>query len=307
MDEALRKEILRGELKKKNKGKSIVPAKYKMKYPDSAEREYMRMVNAYMAIEKEALLEYIPELKQILNDGTKYNADAKKDNDKKRRTARVLSIKDTVDRLDELFEKIERQMESSFGIYNLKHSLEKIASLDHKLTVSEWKKMLNKTLGINILDDYYSGEFYQEMLGKWVSANVDLIKSVPSESLTSLKEKIYSDFVNGRSTTDIVKELQNQYGMDKRHAKLIARDQTAKLNAQITKSQQKDAGVTKYKWSTSRDERVRESHAALEGKIFSWDNPPETDGGRHCHPGEDYQCRCCALPVFDIDNVDLPM
>jgi SPP1 gp7 family putative phage head morphogenesis protein len=145
------------------------------------------------------------------------------------------------------------------------------------------------------------------MLEQWVSANVDLIKTVPKDSLGSLKEKVYSDYMNGRSTTNIVKELQRQYGMDKRHAQLIARDQTAKLNSNITQSQQRDAGVNKYKWSTVGDGRVRDSHDALDGEIFSWDDPPETDDGRRCHPGEDYQCRCCAIPVFDIDELDLPV
>ena len=44
MDEMLRKELLRSELKEKNKGKRIIPCKYRPKYPDSAEREYMRLV-----------------------------------------------------------------------------------------------------------------------------------------------------------------------------------------------------------------------------------------------------------------------
>lgn len=44
-----------------------------------------------------------------------------------------------------------------------------------------------------------------------------------------------------------------------------------------------------YIWRTQRDNRVRSRHAEHEGKIYSWDNPPE--GG---HPGEDYNCRCWA-------------
>ena len=33
----------------------------------------------------------------------------------------------------------------------------------------------------------------------------------------------------------------------------------------------------------------------------------DVGNGRKCHPGQDYQCRCCAIPVFDIDNLDLPV
>lgn len=307
MDETLRKEIVREELRRKHRGKKIVPAKYRMKYPDSAEREYIRMTNEYMAIEREILIKHIPELKRILNDGTKYNTDSRKDNEKKRKLARFSTIDNTIVQLGILFNNIQKEMDSAFGLYNLKHELSRIAGLDHKLTIAEWKKAVSKTLGINILDDYYSGEYYKNMLGQWISANVDLIKTIPGESLGKIKEMVYSDYMNGRTTTNIVKDLQRQYGIDKRHARLIARDQTAKLNADITQSQQRDAGVSEYEWSGTLDGRERESHRALEGKIFSWDNPPETDGGRRCHPGQDYQCRCCAIPVFNIDTLDLPI
>lgn len=307
MDGRLRTEVIREELKRQHKGKKIVPAAYRMKYPDSAEREYMRLVNEYMAIERDVLLKYIPDLKRILNEGTQYNTDSAKDNERKRKVARFSAIDHTIVRLTILFKSIRKELDAAFGLYDLKRALNKIAALDHKLTIAEWKKTVRKTFGINLLDDYYSGEYYREMLEKWVSANVDLIKSVPRESLESLKEKVYSDYMNGRSTTNIVKELQRQYGMDKRRARLIARDQTAKLNSNINQSQQRDAGVSKYEWSDSRDERVRTSHKRLNGHVFSWDNPPETDRGRRCHPGEDYQCRCCAIPVFDIDELDLPV
>lgn len=307
LDDAFRKEIFREDLKRKHKGKKIIPARYRMKFPQSAEREYVRLANEYMAIEKDVLLKYIPELKRILDEGTQYNTDSRKDNEGKRRTARISGIDNTIVRLRILFDSIQKELESAFGLYDLKRRINSIANLDHKLTIAEWKKVVSRTLGIDILSDYYSGDYYKEMLEKWVSANVDLIKTVPRDSLGSLKEKVYSDYMNGRSTTNIVKELQRQYGMDKRRARLIARDQTAKLNANITQSQQRDAGVSKYKWSTVGDARVRDSHDDLDGELFSWDNPPETDGGRRCHPGEDYQCRCCAIPVFDIDELDLPV
>lgn len=307
MDDEFRKEIVREELRKKNKGKKSVPSRYRMRYPDSAEREYMRLANSYMAIEREALRKYIPELKRILNGGTRHNTDAKKDNETKRRTARFSTIDDIVARLGIFFESIQKELGAAFGLYNLKRALERIAGLNHRLTVAEWKKVVRKTLGINILEDYYSGGFYQVMLGRWVSDNVELIRTIPRQSLGKMKEIVYQDYMNGRPTTDIIKAIQHQYGMDKRHARLIARDQTAKLNAKINKSQQMDAGVKRYEWSDSADGRVRRSHRRLNGHIFRWDDPPKTDGGRRCHPGEDYQCRCCAIPVFDIDTLELPI
>lgn len=140
MDEMLRKELLRSELKEKNKGKRIIPCKYRPKYPDSAEREYMRLVNAYMAIEKEVLMKYMPDIKQILNEGTQLRADSKKDNEQKRRTARFSALDNTIVRFTILFKTIQRELDAAFGLYDLKRQINIIANLDHKLTVKEWKK-----------------------------------------------------------------------------------------------------------------------------------------------------------------------
>ncbi len=51
--------------------------------------------------------------------------------------------------------------------------------------------------------------------------------------------------------------------------------------------------TTHYIWRTQGDGQVRPSHAANDGKIFAWDDPPSTG-----HPGEDYGCRCTAEPYF---------
>ena len=53
-------------------------------------------------------------------------------------------------------------------------------------------------------------------------------------------------------------------------------------------------GIEEYRWRTSKDERVRATHAANEGKVFRWDTPPAETG----HPGNDVQCRCDARPII---------
>ena len=44
---------------------------------------------------------------------------------------------------------------------------------------------------------------------------------------------------------------------------------------------------THYVWRTRNDSEVRSSHAANNGRIFSWNNPPPTG-----HPGKEFNCRC---------------
>lgn len=56
--------------------------------------------------------------------------------------------------------------------------------------------------------------------------------------------------------------------------------------------------TTHYIWRTQGDENVRPSHAANNGPVFAWDDPPPTG-----HPGEDYGCRCTAEP-YDPETAE---
>ncbi len=48
----------------------------------------------------------------------------------------------------------------------------------------------------------------------------------------------------------------------------------------------------RYIWRTAGDGKVRPSHAANNGQVFSWDDPPETG-----NPGDEPGCRCVAIPL----------
>lgn len=96
-------------------------------------------------------------------------------------------------------------------------------------------------------------------------------------------------------------------------ANLLARDQIGTLSADLTRTRQESAGVKEYIWRSSGDERVRACHRELDGKTFRYDDPPamwymtkrgKIYTGRHCNPGEDYQCRCVAKPVFDFNRLN---
>ena len=207
MNDEIRKELFRKTLKEKNKGKRYVVCKYQQKFPDSAEREYIRIVNSYMAAEKEILIKYIPLLKQILNEASQFHTDSKKDNENRRKQSRLSVIDNIIVKLTVLFRSIEKEVEAASGLYDLKRKINNIANLGHKLTTLEWKKAVRKALGINLLDDYYSGDIYKDLLEKWVSDNVDLIKTAQSNSLDKMKEIVYQNYMKGTTTA------RCQYGL----------------------------------------------------------------------------------------------
>lgn len=276
----------------------VLYSRYVPQIPASAEREYVRTTNAYMKILKEELEKELPKLKEAY----KANRDEEVAQNRRNDSATDLMLAVT-----QIFNTVKNNVIARTTGFGLRRKLENLAHLNRKLTVKEWKRAIKATLGIDIREDYYLGNFYVEQLEKWISENVDLIKTIPEDTLEKMKDIVYDGFTNGKTTTRMVKEMQRAYGISRRRAELIARDQTAKLNGQIQRAQQQDAGITEYIWCTTGDERVRRSHRELNGKKFSWDDPPENSDGRKCHPGEDYQCRCIGRPVFNRNRISLPM
>lgn len=133
------------------------------------------------------------------------------------------------------------------------------------------------------------------------AANVRLVRKASGTFLDQVEDVLAGGF--GDRVEDLADELEERVGVSASRASLIARDQTLKLNAAIAQTRMASAGVVSYTWSTSKDERVRPAHAELEGQRFRFDDPPETnDAGDTNNPGEDFQCRCVAIPVLDEDE-----
>lgn len=289
--------VIMQKVGKKFYGHDTLKSKYLPKIPASAEREYVRIVETYMKILKSELERQLPNLKEVY----KANRDAKVKGNQRNDSATDLILS-----ILQIFSDIKNNIIAKTTGFGLRHKLEVLAHLNRKLTIKEWKKSIKATLGIDIMEDYYLGDFYIEQLQKWTDENVELISSIPEDTLEKMKDIVYDGFASGKTTTRMVKEIQRAYDISRHRAELIARDQTAKLNGQIQRAQQQDAGITEYIWSTTGDERVRRSHKELNGKKFSWNDAPTNSDGRKCHPGEDYQCRCIGRPIFNR-NINLPV
>lgn len=134
-----------------------------------------------------------------------------------------------------------------------------------------------------------------ERVNELTVSNIQLIKSIRTQYLDKVQNAVMQAMVHGTLNKDLGEQLK-KLGKDvESRAMLIARDQSSKLNAALTRARHEEVGVKKYMWSTSGDERVRESHAEKDGQIFEYTNPPADTG----HPGHDVNCRCVQIPVLD--------
>lgn len=178
------------------------------------------------------------------------------------------------------------------------------AQIDHEVTEATQRQL--PTLSIPAV--LSNGARMQDL---WVRANTDLIKI--EEPIKLEIERVLDDRLKeGVRVEEIREELRERLQIPKRRAELIARDQTLKASGQLQEARQRQAGITRYVWTTSLDERVRPDHALLEGRVFSWDDPPVTNASevrmgrpeRRGHPGSDFQCRCTADPVLDDPDAE---
>lgn len=122
-------------------------------------------------------------------------------------------------------------------------------------------------------------------------ASLRLIKGLDRYTVNKMTEAVLKRLKSGEGGIDIGLELAEAGKVTMSRAKLIARDQMGKLFSSLSQASQQDIGVTKYRWSTARDSRVRDRHISREGKIYYWKRPPA--GG---HPGKEVNCRCTAEP-----------
>ena len=133
--------------------------------------------------------------------------------------------------------------------------------------------------------------------------NANLIKSIPRQYLEDVSNTVFAGMRAGVLPRAIAKELAEKFGVAERRAKFIARDQAAKVNGEITKQRQLDAGFEYFFWQDADDSRVRHRHRQIAnaetpyGKgVYKWSDLPLSDDGTPIQPGQDFRCRCVSIP-----------
>lgn len=157
-----------------------------------------------------------------------------------------------------------------------------------------------KSFGIDL---YGGDDQLYEYLKAAADQNAALITSIPAQYLEQVSNTVTGNMRAGMRPSYIEQALVKQFGITQRRARLIARDQHAKIQGEVTRLRQVNSGITYFQWLTAHDERVRPSHAAV-GKrdvgygpgVFKWSDLPVVDGVP-TFPGRPINCRCVAKPV----------
>lgn len=179
-------------------------------------------------------------------------------------------------------------------------------------------KEVSRSLGVDVRAALEANGKAAARMREFVEWNVGLISTLPDRMKDDLENKLSAGWGDGlrvHEIESIVDSVVEEAGDNcEANAALIARDQMNKMNSAANQVRQTELGIRRYRWRASDDERSRPEHVAMETLdvgygpgVFAWDELGPLTGtidGAPCHPGEDIQCRCDAIPEFDLDALE---
>lgn len=134
-----------------------------------------------------------------------------------------------------------------------------------------------------------------------VAENVALIRSIGQQHLTQVKALVARSVQAGRDLGPLAEALEHQFGVTKRRAALISRDQNNKVTAALQRVRHAELGIKRAVWVHSGGgKHPRPSHvkAGRDREQFSvkdgWWDPAIR---KYIWPGSEIQCRCVSRPV----------
>lgn len=141
----------------------------------------------------------------------------------------------------------------------------------------------------------------RDVLQATIAENVSLIRSIPAHYLTQVEGAVMRSVTAGRDLAALSKELQEQFGVTRRRAAFISRDQNNKSTAAITRARQVDLGITEAVWVHSGGGRhPRPTHVKAGRDRVHFDVKKgwyDSAIKKWIWPGTEPNCRCVSRSV----------
>ena len=130
--------------------------------------------------------------------------------------------------------------------------------------------------------------------------NIGLIKSIAQKYHSDVQVQVWESVKRGGDLKTISEKLERTYGITRRRAALIARDQTSKAKAVMEAVRHQELGIKQAIWMHSHaGKEPRPTHVKMNSKLYDlskgmWDS----DEGEYVHPGQLINCRCTMRPFI---------
>jgi SPP1 gp7 family putative phage head morphogenesis protein len=166
-------------------------------------------------------------------------------------------------------------------------------------TDRQMKSMLKKAM-VPITVKFDMTPAQKDIMHATVQANVSLIKSIPEQYLKGVEGAVMRSVQQGRDLGKLTKELRTKFGVTKRKAAEIARDQNNKATSAFQRARQIELGIEEAIWMHSHaGKKPRPTHVAMNGKRYDvkkgmWDSAEK----EFILPGTLINCRCTSRSVI---------
>ena len=224
---------------------------------------------------------------------------------------------------------------------NIRRTYEEMFSMNAGQLAKSWVDRVNQNnrrkimaqlrekLGIDV--GTILNEDMQKDLDIMMLESATYIKTIPTQLVGKVAERVLQHYkgIPFPENRTLQGQIKEEFKVSDNRAKVLARDQTAKMNTSISAIRQKDIGIDMYIWRTVQDSRVvgtpggkypkgtklHKNHYVMEGKFCRWDDPTvysddqgktwrkRTENMPHNHPGDDILCRCRPEAVIDIEKL----
>lgn len=135
-------------------------------------------------------------------------------------------------------------------------------------------------------------EWYLAQRKAWQSLAQESVRKLFVNVVSDWSTKVRSANLAGKSGDQINEILNQRYKVYSTRCQNRAAGIVGTWNSVLMRQRIKDAGVRYYIWRGVMDLREREKHVNWEGKKIEFNSD-------HVFPGEEYNCRCWAVPHFD--------
>ena len=171
------------------------------------------------------------------------------------------------------------------------------------------EKTVGRTIGYIPNQSKIRDDFVNNFVANCRSAAEDQKKEIAS---AVYKHRMFPNEDSGSLVKEI-NSINTKYTKNK--SKFIARNETGNINGAIQRTQMEGAGFRYYKWMCMLDGVTRDTHRSMNGLVCKWEDDTvySDDGGKTWkkrtgsmfigQPGQDYNCRCTAIP-FDPELED---
>lgn len=136
-----------------------------------------------------------------------------------------------------------------------------------------------------------SEEWYKRLYDEWETISSHSFDKLFNNIVMDWSDKIRQANFTGKNTAQVNELSESRFVVYKSWASNRAAGIVGSWNSRLMRQRLYDAKVDSYIWRGVMDDRERLKHVLLEGKIISLNST-------HVFPGEEYGCRCWAVPNF---------